>query len=118
MATSSITIRIDFGPESVTGTTNNVSSQGDIPTPFTSGGFSFAAIGQSADELPTPFDNPELRMAVVHDQAPTPFSGTVDYADLTAPVPSPKLDPVRNTGMEDAVTQTEGVPSPGKKRKN
>jgi hypothetical protein len=117
MAPSSITIRIDFDHESVTGTTNKISFQGDIPTPFTSGGFSSTAIGQSTDALPTPFDNPELSMTVVHDQAPTPFSGTVDYTYLTAPDPSPDLDPVRNTGKEDAVTQSEGVPITGKKRK-
>jgi hypothetical protein len=115
MAPSSITIKIDFGPENVTGTTNNVSLQGDIPTPFSLGGLSSATLGQSAATLPTPFDNPPQSVAVVNDQAPTPLSGTAGQADLTAPVPSPNISPAGSMGNEDEVPQD--VHDSGKKGK-
>jgi hypothetical protein len=101
MAPSSVTVKIDFGPESVTGTTNNVSLQGDIPTPFSLGGVSSATLGQSAHALPTPFDNPAQNIAAVNDQAPTPLSGTVGRADLIAPVPSPNINPDGSMGKEE-----------------
>jgi hypothetical protein len=111
MAPSSITIKIEFGPESVAGNMNNVSLQGDIPTPFFSGELSSAALGKSADALPTPFDNAAQGMAFVNEQAPIPSSVTVGLVDVTAPAPSPDMEPARDTGGE------EDVPSSGKKNK-
>ena len=116
MAPSSVTVKIDFGPESVTGTANNVSLQGDIPTPFSLGGVSSATLGQSVAALPTPFDNPAQSIAAVNDQVPTPLSGIVDHADLTTPpVPSPNIDQAGSIGKEDAVPQD--VHGSGKKGK-
>jgi len=116
----SITIKIDFGSENVTGTTNNVSLQGNIPTPFGSlSVVSGATLGQSGsgDAAPTPFGNLSQGLGGGNDQTPTPFSGGAGLIDLTGSVPSPSMEPVGNIGKEDEAAQPEDAPGSSKKSK-
>jgi hypothetical protein len=112
---SSITIKIDFGPERIAGFTSNVSLQGDIPTPFSAGGLSSGISGQPADTLPTPFDNPAQSVAALHGQPPAPSSGLTGLTDSAGSVPSPAMDSDAKMLNEDALPRPETIPDSAKK---
>lgn len=107
MNPTSLTIKIDFAAAGPAGGGNGVSLQGDIPTPF---GFSpagaTAALGQSVDAAPTPFDNPSLGLSAATEEPPTPFAGSFGV-DLSAPAPSPDINPPGAAASEEAAQPGE-----------
>jgi hypothetical protein len=96
MSPSSITIKIDYGPESVAGADTSVSSSSGAPTPFSPGGLSSPATGQSADVLPTPFAN---------------AAQNVGDVGLAAPAPSPSLAPAGSMESRNSMS-LQDVPTP------
>lgn len=95
MASPAITIKIDFGSESVSGAANSVSVSSGDPTPASAG--VSAPASQSGGVAPTPFDSPAQSMA---------------QAELGAPAPSPSLVPGGTVGSASDNSDVGDVPTP------
>jgi hypothetical protein len=95
MASSSITIRIDYGAESGGGAAGSVVGGGAVPTPESAGGS--AAVSQSGGAVPTPFDSQALG---------------VGHADAGGPAPSPSLVPGGTAGAASGSSDPGSVPTP------
>lgn len=99
MGPTSITINIDFASENAAAATrNNVSLNGDAPTPFSAGGVSSSASGQSAYALPTPFANAAQSLGQADSAAP--------------PAPSPTFAPGGSMGSANNASLQGDVPTP------
>jgi hypothetical protein len=95
--TPSITIRIDYGAETVNGEGARVSASSNLPTPHSSGLAASTSGDRLADGLPTPLDN---------------AAQTAALGESGAPAPSPSLIPAGGAGSPSGVSGGADVPTP------
>jgi hypothetical protein len=69
------------------GSASDTLGQGNIPTPFSAGGFLPQGLGETSGPVPTPMDSVHGSI-LIGNHAPTPDFGRVGQAEVTPPAPS------------------------------